>query len=252
VPAFAFLTWTPRLAAEISLFGMALELVGGLYLAYDLLGGRNGPLQSIARATGYLPLFFAGYIWPLGLPFALIASTGMASILAIEFHLAVDGRPSQALRICFGLLRGLVLGVAALPAFGPLFASIYGGLTGLGLGLVNVKGFAPADDYQPRTGAQLRTHNLLASAFRGGMALVAAGIAGLIGAPDRALHDALRIGLTIGAVSAFVGLFSPSIEARILHAPEKRLGMMGLGFILLGTALESLEKWMVLFGVSEH
>jgi len=252
VPAITFLTWTPRLAAEISLFGMAIELVGGLYLAYDLLGGRNGPLQSIARATGYLPLFFAGYIWPLGLPFALIASTGMAIVLAIEFHFAADDRPSQSQRICFGLLRGLVLGIAALPAFGPLFASTYGGISGLGLGLVNLKGFAPADDYQPRSGARLRRHNLLASAFRGGMALAAAGIAGWIGTPDRALDDALRIGLTIGAVSAFVGLFSPSIEAWILNAPEKRLGMMGLGFILLGTALESLEKWVVLFGPPDH
>ena len=63
--------------AEISLLGMGLDLLGGCYLAYDLLGGRHGPLRTIARAAGYIALFFAGYVLLIGLGYALVAASGM-------------------------------------------------------------------------------------------------------------------------------------------------------------------------------
>ena len=46
------ITLTAQAVAEISLLGMGLDLLGGCYLAYDLLGGRRGPLRVIARAAG--------------------------------------------------------------------------------------------------------------------------------------------------------------------------------------------------------
>ena len=65
------------LIAEITLVGMGLDLLGGFYLAYDLLGGSRGPLRAIARTIGYIALFFLGYIALLGLAYALIGSVGM-------------------------------------------------------------------------------------------------------------------------------------------------------------------------------
>jgi len=35
-----------HLLAAISLGGTLLDLIGGLYLAYDLLGGKKGPCAS--------------------------------------------------------------------------------------------------------------------------------------------------------------------------------------------------------------
>jgi hypothetical protein len=41
---------------------MGLDVLGGCYLAYDLLGGKGGPLRVMARAAGYVALFFLSLI----------------------------------------------------------------------------------------------------------------------------------------------------------------------------------------------
>ena len=63
-------------------------------MAYDLLGGKRGPLRTIARATGYVVLFFIGYVLVLGLWYAIVAASGMGILLGIEFRIA-DINPSH-------------------------------------------------------------------------------------------------------------------------------------------------------------
>jgi hypothetical protein len=46
--------------AAINLAGTLLDLLGGLYLAYDLLGGRKGPLRIITRIGALLVLLGFG------------------------------------------------------------------------------------------------------------------------------------------------------------------------------------------------
>jgi hypothetical protein len=58
---------THQFVAKLSLTGMGLDVLGGCYLAYDLLGGKRGPLRTIARATDYVSLFFIGYDIVVGL-----------------------------------------------------------------------------------------------------------------------------------------------------------------------------------------
>src|SRR5690348_14972433 len=43
--------------AGISVVGTICDVMGGLYLAYDLLGGNNGPLCTLTRVVTYT-LFF--------------------------------------------------------------------------------------------------------------------------------------------------------------------------------------------------
>jgi hypothetical protein len=38
-----------RTIAAIALTGTALNLLGGLYLAYDLFGGKHGPLRTLTE-----------------------------------------------------------------------------------------------------------------------------------------------------------------------------------------------------------
>jgi hypothetical protein len=59
--------------AAISISGTCLDVLGSLYLAYDLLGGQHGPLRLLTRAVTYSMLFGTGY--GLGLFF------GLASVL---------------------------------------------------------------------------------------------------------------------------------------------------------------------------
>ena len=63
--------------AVISITGSCLDVLGSLYLAYDLLGGQNGPLRVITRATTYSIIFGLGY--GSGLP---VCSASHPSILA--------------------------------------------------------------------------------------------------------------------------------------------------------------------------
>src|SRR6266481_3961592 len=69
--------------AAIALTGTSLNLLGGLYLAYDLFGGKHGPLRTLTRAVTYGVLFFLSYIVLLPVRFSALAALGTGSTLAI-------------------------------------------------------------------------------------------------------------------------------------------------------------------------
>ena len=47
--------------AAVSIAGSCLDVLGSLYLAYDLLGGQHGPLRLLTRAVTYSIVFGLGY-----------------------------------------------------------------------------------------------------------------------------------------------------------------------------------------------
>ena len=47
--------------AAVSIVGTSLDVLGTLYLAYDLLGGQHGPLRLLTRAVTYSVVFGIGY-----------------------------------------------------------------------------------------------------------------------------------------------------------------------------------------------
>ncbi len=47
--------------AAIALAGMLIGILGGLYLAYDLLGGERGPLGIVTRVVTYSCIFSSVY-----------------------------------------------------------------------------------------------------------------------------------------------------------------------------------------------
>jgi hypothetical protein len=44
-----------HIVAAVSISGISLDVLGGLYLAYDLLGGQHGPLRLLTRIVTYSP-----------------------------------------------------------------------------------------------------------------------------------------------------------------------------------------------------
>jgi hypothetical protein len=233
---------TPSLMARIALAGKGVDLLGGCYLAYDLLDGRNGPLRGITRATVYLPLFFGGYILLLGLPFAFVAAVGMAAALAVEFSFAPER--SRAVPVLTAIMRGMVLGCASAVTFGLKFAAPFGGLLACAL-LAGLKlGLSPAQDHARPAHGFLRRHNVLASAYRAIAAGLSALLAGLVSGMAQPLVTAGRIGAAIGLVSLLVGLFSPALETWVERTPSRRLGLIGLGFLAVGTLLDSARDWI--------
>jgi hypothetical protein len=64
------------------------------------------------------------------------------------------------------------------------------------------------------------------------------------------LYVGLRLGLAAGIVNALVSLLSPALECRIDNLPERRLGRLGLGLILVGMILQSIQYWTVVLNIS--
>src|ERR1700745_2446092 len=80
--------------ALISIVGTSLDVLGALYLAYDLLGGEHGPLRTLTRGVTYGALFGTGYGLALGPVFGLATGVTHGITLAWEFARASRGAPS--------------------------------------------------------------------------------------------------------------------------------------------------------------
>src|SRR5256885_16793628 len=75
-----------HVVAAVSITGAFIEVVGSLFLAYDLLGGQHGPLRLITRAVTYSLVFSAGYAIGLGPLMGLSAGLTTGFTVAIELH----------------------------------------------------------------------------------------------------------------------------------------------------------------------
>ena len=81
------------------------------------------------------------------------------------------------------------------------------------------------------------------------------GLSGYIGAliahqRANALNVGVKAGLAIGVVTAIFSACTPFIEWGADHVPEKRMGVFGVGLILIGFALQSVQYWLALLDVS--
>ena len=79
--------------ALISIIGSSLDVLGALYLAYDLLGGEHGPLRTLTRAVTYGTLFGIGFGLALGPIFGLASGVAHGITLAWEFSRASRQEP---------------------------------------------------------------------------------------------------------------------------------------------------------------
>src|SRR5215467_10212858 len=94
--------------AAISVAGTSLDVLGSLYLAYDLLGGQHGPLRLLTRAVTYSIVFGIGYGLGLGLLFGLAAGIATGITTSIELNRAARGLDHYALpwEAAFAAIRG--------------------------------------------------------------------------------------------------------------------------------------------------
>jgi hypothetical protein len=97
----------------LSLTGAMLDAPGGLYLAYDLLGGQNGPLRAVTKSISYGVLFATVYVLPLGFWFGLAGLLVSGPILSVEIERSnVRGRHSFLEALGYSLPRAASFGVA--------------------------------------------------------------------------------------------------------------------------------------------
>src|SRR5215472_1981044 len=238
--------------AAVSITGTCLDVVGSLYLAYDLLGGQHGPLRLLTRAVTYSLVFGVGYGLGLGLLFGVASGIATGITISIELNRTARGLDHYSLpwEGVFAAIRGFGFGVGLYKVVGLGFAASFAALITAGQIFSYSRGMRPALDYasyrRPRLshrqfqGAVLRTLGYIASAL-----VCSAFIRHL----DHPWFFAIRVGLVTGIVTAVGVTINPYIEYYADNLPERRLGAFGIVLFLCGFALQSFQYWLTLFDV---
>jgi multidrug transporter EmrE-like cation transporter len=60
---------------------------------------------------------------------------------------------------------------------------------------------------------------------------------------------AIRVGIVTGIVTGIGQTVTPYIEYYANNLPERLMGVFGIGLILCGFALQSMQYWLTLFDV---
>jgi hypothetical protein len=241
-----------HIVAAVSITGTCLDVLGSLYLAYDLLGGQHGPLRLLTRAVTYSIVFGIGYGLGLGLFFGLVAGVATGITLAIEFNRAARGLDHYSLpwEGVFSAIRGFAVGVGLSRTVGFGFAIAFAILVTVGQVFAYSRGMRPATDYsaarRPRlTGRQLR--GTIVRTF--GYIAAALICSAFIHHVDHPWSFAIRIGLVTGIVTGVGVTINPYIEYYADNLPERRLGVFGIVLILCGFSFQSVQYWLALFDV---
>ncbi len=236
-----------HLLAWLSVVGIAFDLLGGLYLAYDLLGGRRGPLRTLARAATYTVVFAGFYAVGLPLAFGPLAGVGLGLLLGLEYGL----QRGEAVGLAFAVLRGGVLGLAGGVWQGARFGLVFGVLTAIGLVVVYRLRFSVARDYPTPASPRIRVSQIKAQAVRVSAIVLAAIVAGFgtgIGTGTTIVFG-VRLALVLQVTGTVVGSAAPFVERWAEEVPTRRLGMIGASLILIGLLLQSVQYWVVLLNV---
>jgi len=247
------LTIDKHTLAVVSIVGSSLDVLGALYLAYDLLGGEHGPLRTLTRGVTYGVLFGAGYGVILGPVFGLASGAAHGITLAWEFSRAARHGPKPGLwyDAAMSAIRGCGFALGAAYLLGPIFGVAFGAFSTVGQIAAYRVGIRPTVDYAPAKRPRMTRLQFLAAVNRTVGYALAGYISAFIGHQRaRALSFGLEAGLVIGIVTAISGSCTPFVEWTADHIPAKRMGVVGVGLILIGFALQSVQYWLTLLDVT--
>ena len=238
--------------AEISITGTCFDLVGSLYLAYDLLGGQHGPLRLITRAVTYSVIFGIGYGLGLGLFFGVASGVTTGITISIELNRTARGLDYYSLpwEGVFAAIRGFGFGLGLYKVVGGGFATSFAILITVGQIFAYARGMRPAIDYAASRRPRLSRRQFWGTVVRTVGYIVSALVcSAFIHHLPHPWSFAIRVGLVTGIVTAVGATFNPYIEYYADNLPERRLGAFGIILILSGFALQSFQYWLTLFDV---
>jgi hypothetical protein len=236
--------------AAVSIAGSCLDVLGSLYLAYDLLGGQHGPLRLLMRAVTYSIVFGLGYALGLGLFFGLVSGAAIGATMALELNrvgrrLEHYSLPWEGL---FSAIRAVGFGAGLYRIVGLEFAAVFAILITVGQILGYSRGISPSMDYAAARRPRLSRRQFWGTVVRTvGYFATALLCSALVHHVN--WYFAIRVGLVTGIVTGVGQTFNPYIEYYADHLPERWLGALGIGLILCGFTLQSLQYLLVLFDV---
>lgn len=238
--------------ALVSIAGSSLDMLGALYLAYDLLGGEHGPLRTLTRGVTYGLLFGIGYGLGFGPVFGLTGAVAHGITLAWEYSRASRGKlkPGFWYDTAMCAIRGAGFGLGFAYLYGITFGLIFGAVSMVSQLIAYQAGIRPTMDYRPAARPRLTKHQFLAALNRT-VGYAAAGYFSALAAHQRenALNVGLKAGLVIGVVTAISSACTSLIEWIADRVPEKRMGVFGIILIVVGFSLQSIQYWVALLDV---
>ncbi|MDE3198943.1 MAG: hypothetical protein KGN84_21520 [Acidobacteriota bacterium] len=241
-----------RLIAEISLAGICLDVFGGMYLAYDLLGGRYGPLRLLTRAVTYSLVFGVGYGLGLGLFFGVASGLATGITVAIELQRTAHRGSHYPLKweVFFSAIRSAAFGAGVYRIGGLRFALAFAALIWAGQAVAYWFGVRPGLDYSASRRPRLTRRHLRTSMLRTlGYIATAMICSTMVRHIEHAWAFALRVGLVTGVVTTVGILVNPFIEYYADNLPEKRLGVFGIVLVFCGFLLQSVQYWLPILDV---
>jgi hypothetical protein len=238
--------------AAISIAGTCLSVLGSLYLAYDLLGGQHGPLRLLTRAVTYSVVFGVGYGIGIGLFFGVVSGIATGITIAVELNRAARGLDhySLAWEGMFSAIRAFGFSAGLYRIVGLEFAIAFSLLITAGQIVAYSRGMRPATDYAASRRPRLTRRQFWGTVVRTiGYTAAALLCSAFIHHVDHAWLFAIRVGLVTGVVTGVGATVNPYIEHYADNLPERWLGAFGIGLILCGFALQSVQYWLTLFDV---
>jgi hypothetical protein len=238
--------------AIISIVGTCMGVLGSLYLAYDLLGGQHGPLRLLTRAVTYSLVFGIGYGLGLGLFFGLVSGIATGVTVSIELRRAARGLPHYPLpwEALFSAIRGVAFAAGLYRTLGLRFAVAFAFLIIIGQVFAYSRGMRPAIDYAPALHPRITRRKFWGTVVRTlGYTAAALLCSAVVQHVDHPWLFALRVGVVTGLVTGVGSALVPFIEYYADNLPERGMGVFGIGLILLGFALQSVQYWLALFDV---
>ena len=216
------------------------------------MGGQHGPLRPFTGAVTYSVVFGIGYGLGLGLFFGLASGIATGITLSIEFSRASRGLDHYSLlwEGLFSAIRGFAFGAGLYRILGFGFAIAFAILITVGQLFAYYRGMRPAMDYEASRRPRLTRRQFWGTVIRTvGYMVTALICSAFIHHVDHAWSFAIRVGLVIGIVTGVGATLNPYIEYYADNLPERRLGVFGIGLILCGFTLQSLQYWLALFDV---
>lgn len=238
-----------HLASELTLLGMSCDLVGGLYLAYDLLGANKGPLNTLFRVVNYSVLMILAFIFVLGPKFAILAGIGLGTAFGLHLERLGRGLPENFLFLLgLGLCRAIGLGLAIYASGLPGLAIVVATLALVASVILPRFKISPANIYKADGKPQVNKKQLVLALVLCGLALLA-GLVGSAFGGEQTLQFGLKMGFTFGFAVLVVSSLSPMVEWWADSLPPRTFGFFGCILFMLGFAIQAIPSLVVVFDI---
>lgn len=242
----------PHFSAQLTLLGMACDVVGGIYLAYDLLGGEKGPLNTFFRLVNYSVLAVLIFCISLGPKFALPAGIGIGCAFGLHLENASrSNKDSFLFLLKLGLIRALGIGTGVWINGFPKMAWLMAAIVIIMSLVLPRMGISPAVVYQSEKKPQLKKKQLLIAGVLGAVAMITALIGAAFTGQSMVFQFAIRMGLTFACTTLIVTTLSPIIEWYADNLPPKTFGFIGAILFVVGFSIQALPSVAVMYDITK-